>query len=243
MSFLRPSRVKQATSGYGFFLAVVAAIALVTGGFAQAGQRPQRVRARLDGFDVAPKSANSPNQIAGASRGLDPELYAPREGKSYTTNPTLTWAAVDSKAVYQVQVASVRDPQTSLVAQKVTGGSFTYPADAPALEPGMVYLFKVKADNDMLGGASSTRIMIVGGKEREEITAALATAATNSDPELARARVYTEKRLWYDAVDAFTKLIAQHPDRPELYQARADIYDQLPQTKALADADADHAHP
>jgi len=52
-----------------------------------------------------------------------------------------------------------------------------------------------------------------------------------------------DKRLWFDAVAAYTKLINQHPDQSDLYEARSEIYEQLPQTTVLAEADAAKAHP
>jgi regulator of sirC expression with transglutaminase-like and TPR domain len=46
-----------------------------------------------------------------------------------------------------------------------------------------------------------------------------------------------DKRIWYDALAACTRLIESEPDRAEYRKDRALLYDQLPQTRAFADAD------
>ncbi len=54
-----------------------------------------RVRAKLDGFDIAPTSGKAPNQIGGASRDLGAlTLYAPKLAKAYTLTPTFFWSAL-----------------------------------------------------------------------------------------------------------------------------------------------------
>jgi hypothetical protein len=44
-------------------------------------------------------------------------------------------------------------------------------------------------------------------------------------------------RIWFDALAAYTSLIARHPARAEFYRDRAQLNEQLPATAALADAD------
>ena len=51
------------------------------------------------------------------------------------------------------------------------------------------------------------------------------------------ARAFRDRRLWYDALDAYSGLIARYPERAELYEERGTIYAQLEATKALADGD------
>ena len=52
-----------------------------------------------------------------------------------------------------------------------------------------------------------------------------------------QAQVFTERRLWYDAVAAWSALIDRFPDRADLHEKRGQVYDQLPVTQSLADED------
>ena len=90
----------------------------------------------------------------------------------------------------------------------------------------------------MLGGTASASVLIIGGAERAAVE-----AAAHGKPGMtaADAKLYTEKRLWYDALAAYTNLIATEAGKPEFYKDRAELYDQLPQTQALADADMSKA--
>ena len=208
--------------------------------------RPVRVRAKLDGFDLTPKNATPPrrpNQIGGVSRGIGSlVLYAPTMGKSYTLTPTFSWRSDDPKGEYTLRLSQPGIGADALYEAKVVGDHFTYPADAPALKPGETYVWTVQPTVDMLGGPASASLVIVGGTEREAVDAALAKAKAESDPAAAAAKVYTDMRLWFDAVSAYSSLIERFPARSEFYQARADLYDQLPATSALADADVAKVH-
>jgi len=80
-------------------------------------------------------------------------------------------------------------------------------------------------------------------EERQAIEQELARVA-DAEPYpagLARARILTEHRLWYDAIGAYTALIARYPDRVEVYEERGAIYDQLEVSKRLAQQDIDRA--
>jgi hypothetical protein len=205
--------------------------------------RPVRVRAKLDGFDLTPKGASArPNQIGGASRGaFGMDLYAPSMGKAYSLTPSFYWSSDDAQAEFTFKV-SQPGMGGSLYETKVVGNHFTYPANAPALQPGSTYVWTVAPTLDMMGGPKSASIVIVGGGERDAITAALAKAQASGDPAAATAKVYTDMRLWFDAIASYSNLIDRYPNRAEFYQGRADLYDQLPATAKLADIDAAKAH-
>ncbi|WP_128913926.1 DUF928 domain-containing protein [Granulicella sibirica] len=206
---------------------------------APGAQKPVRVRAKLDGFDIEPKSGKAPNQIGGASRGIGGlTLYAPKMGKAYTLTPTFMWSADDATAEYTFRLSVLSAGQGQMFETKVMGGTFMYPADAPALMPGATYVWQVTPANDMFGGPASANILIVGGAEREAVDAAL-----HGKPGMtaADAKVYVDKRLWYDAVATYSSLIASDPSHGEYYKGRAELYDQFQQTQPLADADMSKA--
>ncbi len=215
--------------------------------------RPARVRANLSGFDLSTQSGGrvvmAPNQIGGASRGLDGSatLYAPHLGKAYTTRPTFFWSAEDAPAGSS-KSASPAEPLKfqilnssgdSVYEKTLTTDHLEYPADAPALSPGEIYRWWVASAASALDPTTRpAAFVIVSGADREAITSELAAiSGTGLDSDLARAKVYVDHRLWYDAVAAYTKLIAEHPTDASLRQARADLYNQIPATQALAAAD------
>jgi hypothetical protein len=204
--------------------------------------RPQRVRTQLKGFDIAPTSGKAPNQIGGASRGLgNIVLYAPKLGKSYSLTPTFYWNADDANAEYTFKLSALTATASPLFTVKVKGGKFVYPSDAPALMPAETYVWSVQPENDLMGAPASASVLIVGGTARDAVEAALAKAKTSGDPSAA-AKIYVENRLWFDAVAEYTSLIEAHPDMSSFYKERAEIYDQLPETQSLADADLTKAH-
>jgi hypothetical protein len=55
--------------------------------------------------------------------------------------------------------------------------------------------------------------------------------------QLRRAQIFEDARLWYDAVAAYSDVIAKFPDQAAAYERRGEIYDQIPETRELARAD------
>jgi len=118
--------------------------------------------------------------------------------------------------------------------------TWSYPADAPRLEPGRTYFWTVQAASGMFAEPSPPAgFLVMSGAPRQDVDRALAAIASADPYEQgrARAKVFTDRRLWYDAVLAYSDLIARFPDRPELYEERGTIYAQLEATQALADED------
>jgi len=223
----------------------VAVLGLITAGGSSFGQAPApaqkvvRVRAKLDGFNIAPTSGKAPNQIGGASRDLGGlTLYAPKTGKAYTLTPTFFWSG-DDKSEYTFKLSALSTQESVLYVKKVMGGKFTYPADAPALKPSETYVWSVQPENDLMGGLAQASVLIVGGTTRNAVESALAGAkVTPGEPSAAAAKIYVDNRLWFDAIAEYTALIEKHPEMTEYYKERAMVYDQLPETQELADEDA-----
>lgn len=212
---------------------------------AQKNKAPKRVRAKLDGFDLAPRpTSGSGTQIGGATRGLGTAttLLAPNRGQSYTLHPLFQWSNSNPNIKsYRFQLIDA-DGQAVYEA-RVTGTNLVYPADAPALKPGTTYSWTVQPLMGLLGGpAEPAQMVILGGPERARIESALAQVSGNGEQQrLAAAQLFVDRRLWYDAVKIYTDLIAAHPEDAALYEQRAIIYDQLPQTQVAAQEDLSRA--
>jgi Domain of Unknown Function (DUF928) len=238
-----------------FCLAVFGLVSSANGqsaGTAAAGQtapaptQPRPARVKLDGFDLSSKGAQSgitptkhsgANQIGGASRGIGAvKLFAPEKGLAYSLHPTFQWSgAPDTK--YKLHIEDLAD-HTSFDTT-VDGTAFSYPETAAPFKPGNTYSWSVQPEIDIMGGTSdSALIVIAGGAERDAIASALAAITqTGEAGDQARAQVYFDKRVWYDAAEAYSILIAAHPDDIELHKKRGTLYDQVPATQKLADQD------
>jgi len=200
--------------------------------------QPARVRVKLDGFDLSSSAKHTgANQIGGASRGIGAvKLFAPDKGFAYSLTPTFQWSgSPDTK--YKLEIEDVAAHTT--FDTTVDGTTFTYPDTAAPLKPGSTYSWKVQPEVELMGGTSdSALIVIAGGPEREQIAAALAAITqTGEAGDRARAKVYFDKRVWYDAAQAYSILIAAHPNDPELRQMRGALYNSVPATEKLAEAD------
>lgn len=201
----------------------------------------QRVVSSLAGFDLleASKTQKQP-MVVGATRGLpQPVALAPRLGKVYGLNPALAWSFAGKADKFVLILTDVA--QIELFRREVTGTQYQYPADAPLLEPGKTYFWTVQSPLGVLGATSSAPVgfVVVSAAQRDEIERALAqiAAADAYARDESRARVFTDHRLWYDAISAYSELIARHPNRAELYEQRGMVYVQLDATKPLAERD------
>jgi hypothetical protein len=204
---------------------------------------PRRAQAKLDDFDLAPEKASA-NQIGGASRSVGSGgklvLYAPHKGLVYSLRPSFWWQG-DATAAYRFHIQDVTG-QFSWD-RPVTGVSLAYPADAPPLAPGTTYLWRVIPDSPLLGPPPpAAMIVVMADADRSQLDAAASQfQGSGIDAGMARARLYFDHRLWYDAVMEYNGLITQYPDQAQLYPLRGAVYDQLPVTQALADADYSHS--
>lgn len=192
--------------------------------------RPVRVHTRLSGFDLSAKSGKSANQIGGASRDLGtPRIYAPANAKDYSLNPTFHWATPDGATKVTFRLSTINGIELYNTTTSAT--TLTYPADAPALKPGMTYRWTIIPENDMLGGAPApVTFLVVAGAERAAIQSAL---ASTTDP----ASVFVQHRLWYDAEAAYNAALAKDPANQAARLGRATLYNSIPATQSLADAD------
>ena len=202
--------------------------------------RRKRVVSDLSGFDLLDQGKmKKESMVVGATRGLAPPvLLAPRLGRVYGERPLLEWSDQSQPAGFVVAVTD--ESQQEILRTEAATSPWAYPADAPRLEPGRTYFWTVQASSGLFATPSDPAgLLVMAGAPREEIDRALAAIAAADPYEKARARakVFTDHRLWYDAIAAYTDLIARFPDRPEPYEQRATIYAQLDATQDRAEAD------
>ncbi len=157
----------------------------------------------------------------------------------YTLRPDFAWKG-DPTATYKFHIQDTLG--TFSWDREVTGPTLAYPDDAPALNPGGIYLWKVEPDSPLLGPPPPAAIVVVlGGADRAQIDAGLGQIqGSGTDAESARAKYFFDQRLWYDALMAYSDLIGKNPDQASLYQMRGTLYDQVPAAGPLADADFAH---
>ncbi len=203
--------------------------------------RRPRVVTNLSGFEMLDTSkAKKSAMVAGATRGEHPPVaLAPRFGKSYGTTPVFAWSHEGRGRRFAFTLWS--DAQEEIHRAEVAGTNYAYPATAPAMELGKAYFWTVEVAAELMGGTRSVPagVLVVSTSVREAIRRDLAGVGGRDEyaTSLARARVFTRHRMWYDAVAAYTELIARNPGRAELREERGMIYAQLQVTRALADED------
>jgi len=207
---------------------------------------PKRVVADLSGFELDPKKTKSQGlQLGAGSRGAStpPALYAPSLGKAYSLRPVLSWGNSPGAQKFTFRLYDSNDDE--VYEQDVAGNlrTFTYPQDAPPLKAGATYSWTVQAvAAQLVEPPEPVRIMLVAGAERKSIEQSLEKTKGDTLPDrLKRAQILVDHRLWYDAVAEYSQLISENRENLDLYQQRARIYAQLPQTQTLADQDLEQA--
>lgn len=206
-------------------------------------QKPihKRVVTDLSGFDLLePSKAGEKKMVVIATRELSrPILMAPRLGKLYGSDPVFSWSYKDKADEFVFVLRD--DKQVEVFRAQVRGTEFRYPEDAPRLQPGQTYFWTVELPAGALRliASETAGFIVVGSSQHQEIENALAQLGSDDPDKIALgcARVFTDYRLWYDALSTYTDLIARHPDRAELYEGCGMIYAQLRVTQRLAQTD------
>jgi hypothetical protein len=205
----------------------------------------KRVRSDLSGFELAPKhpSGDSVAQIGGASRGggHPPFLYAPHLAKAYSANPTLFWGQPGTANEF---ILRVYDSNDNLIYETtVQGKNYTYPLAAPSLKPGETYSWSVEVTNTLMADpAEPVQFVLLSAAECKSLHDALDRIPVDGlQAQLQRAQIFEDARLWYDAIAAYSAAIATFPSEPDAYERRGEIYEQVPVTRELAQADMAHA--
>ena len=207
-------------------------------------QKRQRVTTDVSKFELAPASKVAKSAgVAGASRGAGdqaaPVALAPHLTRLYGPSPMFNWSF--NRRVRKFVFILTDENQEEIYRADVTRPQFQYPSDAPQLEPGKTYYWYVEPEPKAMDMARSepAGFQVINGAELKEVEQKLAQigASESFESGVARAQLFRDHGLWYDALSAYSELIEKNPDHAELYQQRAAIYVQLDPTKDLAERD------
>lgn len=160
---------------------------------------------------------------AGATRGVNPRRpVAPLEGAAYEPRPFFAWEIEPSSRTYHFTLYEgdvVKDAAARVVYQTdVNVLELSYPQDAPRLEPGKLYSWRVSTPTPTgKEDGPVARIKILTGAEAAEIKQALTTAGlslpkTPAD-KLDQARVFENYGVWYDALRIASELAQDASDK------------------------------
>ena len=178
------------------------------------------------GFEkYAGRDTSSRLIAAGATREtVNPRRpVAPLEGRAYDARPFFAWEIAPGSKSYHFALYEGdfdKDPSAGIVYQAdVTLTELTYPKDAPRLEPGKLYSWRVSTPTPTgKEDGVVARFLILSGAEAAEVKQALATAGLTSpntpEDRLDQARVFENFGVWYDALGIASEL-AQNPNHKE----------------------------
>lgn len=195
-------------------------------------------RIKVGTFELSQKAAPlTAGTTVGATRNIaavSMAPLAPRLGKTYSLTPRLYWRM---PAFLNRVTVRVFDAQMNRFDWQVTGNEFQIPASELTLEPGSTYGWQLESPVGHL--SERHEFVVIGGAEREEVEQQLAQIGPPDTPERRRARahLFAELGLWYDAIEVYTSLIQEFPNQIEYYQERAQVLAQLPATQPESERD------
>jgi len=204
--------------------------------------KPKRkvLDADLSGFDISdPKSEKKVTTMLGGSRTAaipSAILLAPHRAKFLGQSATFDWSFRGHNEGYVFIITD--EDETQLVHQQLKETHYRLDSPATNFQPGQTYYWRVQVLPNPLA-SEPLEFEVVSAEESQTITKAVAAIPT-TDPyrsALAKAQIFTDHRLWFDALGAYDDLIAKFPDHSELYDQRGAIYAQIPATKSLSESD------
>ena len=204
--------------------------------------KPKRkvLDADLSGFDISdPKSEKKVTTMLGGSRTAaipSAILLAPKRAKFYGATATFDWSFSGHNEGYILIITD--EDETQLLHQQLKETHYRLDSSATKFQPGQTYYWRVQVLPNPLA-SEPLEFEVVSAEERQAIDQSR-RRHPHSRPyqsALARAKIFTDHRLWFDALGAYDDLIAKYPDHPELYDQRGAIYAQIPVTKSLSEAD------
>lgn len=175
------------------------------------------------------------SRVGGGSRGtgdanLVVSVLAPdHTGLTTQAQPTLYWyASGPSNAMVEVTVIAEVD-ELPVLTQNIDltrGGvqSFDLAKHGVSLKPDTEYEWFVSVVPDP---AQRSKDLTSGGTIRRVSPDPSVQARAAAAGERQAPMIYAEAGLWYDAIDALSRLIELHPDDAELHAQRAALLDQV----------------
>ncbi len=169
------------------------------------------------GFEQGGRDSSARLVAAGATRGpLKP--IAPYEGLAYSPRPFFAWAPAPGAASYHFTLRDGAESSSPIVYESdVKVAQFAYPQDAPALTPGRLYSWRVSTAGVMekkLGAVAT--FFLLAGEDAAQVKAALEkaklTAPKSAADRLARARIFEDFGVWYDALRIASELVSENPN-------------------------------
>jgi Domain of Unknown Function (DUF928) len=200
----------------------------------------KKLTADLSGFDLPDDKSKKMSTMFGGSRGASfpsATLYAPKLAKFYGGAALFQWTADGKNDGYVLLITD--EDETQIVKQPVKDAHYKWTAEQNKLKAGETYYWRVQVLPSATAG-DSLGIKVVSAIERQAIDKALAgvQGADAYKTGLARAKIFTDHRLWFDAIGAYTELIEKYPTRADLFEQRGKIYAQVDATSKLAEADS-----
>lgn len=175
------------------------------------------------------------SRVGGGTRGSGAADYvlnvlAPDQtGLTTQAQPTLYWyASGPSTATVEVTVIAEAD-ELPVLTQNVNltrGGvqSFDLAKHGVSLKPDTEYEWFV---SEVLDPTQRSKDVTSGGTIRRVSPDPAVQARAAAAGERQAPMIYAEAGLWYDAIDAVSRLIERHPGDAELHAQRAALFDQV----------------
>jgi len=175
---------------------------------------------------LAARPKESPKAVlATRATARPPEILTPRDGAVLPGPFVVEWLGSQFSR-YTVRITG---PSDVVVERKgVAGARFAYPADAPALRPGVRYQVQVEALNqkpqrstfEVLDPARAATVEA----DLRELEAALGPGASPSSAAVARAGYLAEHGLLHDARLTVLSALGRDPDEPVLHTLLGTLY-------------------
>lgn len=173
------------------------------------------------GFDQSSgRDASSRLIAAAATRGpLAP--IAPAEGLCYDDRPMFAWEAAGTVPSYHFVLRDALGASNGIIYETdVTETHLIYPSDAPTLEPGRLYTWRVSIAGvlERKTGPPVT-FFVLSGEDSKQVAKALkkagALAPVSVAERLRQARIFAQFGVWYDALRITREVMSSHPTSAE----------------------------
>jgi hypothetical protein len=178
------------------------------------------------------KSTEGTSSISGlrsGERSNDLVAVSPCQTKVRDTRPTFTWTADDPSLEFNVVVYDENGVQWQTNVSGVS--SVAYPADAPALEPGVSYSWTIETADPMVSPplrTSASFFEIVADEDvatlDTELAAIDAKKPSATSYHLMRASLFFDRGLVADAITETEAAVAADPSNPSLHAILGRLY-------------------